>query len=143
MRRPLFAFAVAVVLLVGCGGVPTGPVLPPEYYPDRTTHISALRTYFWAYQEGDVEVLLTVLGAWEYKDLDDQLKAGEKKADLAAWYRQDGADLTIEDVTWKHEGKALAYVQVVLRAAGKRYEKTYSMLRRPDGWVVSGKRALR
>ena len=134
--------SATLVLLTGCGGVPLGPVSPPEYYPDRTEHTLTLQTFFWASNQGDIDVLQLVLGALLYQELANTLKT-EKKEDVAAWYRRDADGLTIEDVDWTHEGEALAYARVVLRVAGRRHEEDFSLLRRPDGWVVSGRKPRR
>jgi hypothetical protein len=141
-RGPLLALLVTALLLSGCSTVQLGPVRRPVIYPDRTTHERALSSFFWAWHEGDVRVLLGVLGAWPLKDLQTRLEK-TSPAETAEFYRRDAEALTLVELEWTAERKALAYARVVLHVAGKRVELDISLLRRPDGWVVTAQRLLR
>jgi hypothetical protein len=133
---------LTALLGTGCGTIPLGPVQQPEIYPDRTTHESALASFFWAWHTGDVKVLSQVLGAWPLKNLQERLES-TGKTKTSEYYRRDADPMTVDEVEWTAEREALAYVRVVLHPGGKRVELDISLLRRPDGWVVTAQRLLR
>ncbi|RMG17979.1 MAG: hypothetical protein D6731_03100 [Planctomycetota bacterium] len=137
------ALALGVLCwLAGCSSIPLGPVRRPELYPDRTSPEAAFATFLWAWNAGDVPVLRAVLGAWLRHDLEERI-ARKGVEETAAFYRGAG-DLRLLDIEWRDVGEALAYVRAVLAgSAVPRAELDFSLLRRPDGWVVTGKRLLR
>jgi hypothetical protein len=140
----LLALVAALGLLAGCTpSVPLGPIEKPEIYPDRTSPEASWSTYLWAWRTGDVEVLKGVLGLWLRHDLDKELERNGAPA-VSEWYRKDADDLLVDSASWTSYGEALAYLRVVLKShAVPRAELDFSFLRRPDGWVVSGRRLLR
>jgi hypothetical protein len=139
--RPVALLLIALVLC-GCGTIPIGPVQRPEIYPDRTTHQSALTSFLWAWHTGDVKVLLGVLGAWPLKDLLNRLEASSEE-ETSEFYRRDADPMSVAEFEWKSERDALAYSRIVLHLGSKRIELDISLLRRPDGWVVTAQRLLR
>lgn len=140
MRAALLALA----LLAGCAGVPTGPVERPDVYPDRTTPVAAWTTYAWAWRTGDVDVLEQVLGGWMRWRLDKELEQQPRDA-VSAWYRKDAEELVVEDAEWMHDGEALAYLRVTLTSrATPRLELDLAITRRGvDDWAVTGLRKVR
>lgn len=136
--------AALVCAPLGCGSVPAlGPVERPEIYPDRTEHDAALATFLWAWHTGDIDALDQVLGAWLHHDLELQLEKNGRDA-VSEFYRRGAERLTLLELDWEHVGDALAYARIVISAASlERAELDISLLRRPDGWVVSGKRRRR
>jgi hypothetical protein len=139
----LWAALFLSLWLSGCSSLSTGPVVQPDIYPDRSEAPLALHTFLFAWNQGDVPVLQQVLGAWLHYELADLLKK-QSAEDVSTYYRQDAQNLAIQDIDWRMEGEGLAYVRLVLSSSSrKRVEVDFSLLHRPDGWVVSGKRFVR
>ncbi|HBP20212.1 MAG TPA: hypothetical protein DEA08_20785 [Planctomycetes bacterium] len=144
MRRALRLLAgLALALcLGGCAGVSTGPVEPPEIYPDRTSAGLALQTWLWAWHKGDVAVLRQVTGWLLHARLEKELKANPPEK-VAEFYRQDTVGLRVEDIDWTELEDQIAYVRLTLRSETIRHEADVSLVRRPDGWVVTAHRKIR
>lgn len=145
LRWPL---AALVALAAGCAGTPsTGPFEAPEIYPDRTTPESTWQTFTWAWRNGDLEVLRSVLGGWLKSDLEAEIqKNGAEKT--AEYYRRDAQDLVVEDARWLHRGDAICYLRVVLSSAAvPRVELDFAFTGRgsrpSEDWVVTGKKLVR
>jgi len=146
-RRPLalaLGLAVCLVALAGCAGGPSpGPITRPEPYPSARSPEEAFATFLWAWKRGDLDVLEGYLGAWLRQELKEKLET-EDRAAVSAWYREGAEHLELREIDWTHRGDSLAYVRVVLAGGGlSPTALDFSLLRRPDGWVVSGKRLLR
>lgn len=145
-RRRLLGLGLALCLVVpaGCAGGPSpGPVTRPEPYPSAGSAEEAFATFLWAWKRGDLDVLEGHLGAWLLQELQQKLETEEREA-VAAWYRAGAEHLELREIDWTHRGDSLAYVRVVLAGEGLSPKALdFSLLRRPDGWVVSGKRLLR
>lgn len=150
MTRVARGLVVALVALSvgGCAGTPpTGPIEPPEIYPDRTTPESAWQTFTWAWQQGDLEVLKSSLGGWLKADLEAEI-AKNGPAKTADYYRRDAQDLVVEDARWLHRGDAICYLRVVLVSrAVPRVEVDFALTGRgsrpSEDWVVTGKKLVR
>lgn len=142
--RPLGLLASLLLSLClgGCAGLPTGPVQPPEIYPDRTTADLALQTWLWAWHRGDVQVLRQVTGWLLHARLEKEL-AANPPAKVAEFYRADTVGLRVEDVDWTERHDQIAYVRLALRSDTIRHEADVSLVRRPDGWVVTAHRKIR
>lgn len=149
MTRTTSAFVAVVALLAaGCTSTPpTGPIEPPEIYPDRTTPESTWQTFTWAWKQGDVEVLRQVLGGFPKADLEAQLETnGPEKT--AEYYRQGAQDLVVEDARWMHRGDAICYLRVVLTSTEvPRVEVDFALTGRgsrpSEDWVITGKKLVR
>lgn len=135
----------ATLLLAACGTIPPqGPVEAPAIYPDQTEPELAFQSFLWAWHTGDVEALEHLLGAWLRHDLRERIAVAEAPDEVAGYYREGAQELTLHEVEWTHRGEALAYVRVVLSAAGvDRAELTFGLVKRPDGWAVTGQKLLR
>lgn len=143
MRGRWPALLLALVgLLAGCG-LPTGPVEPPDPYPDRSTAAAAWETFLWAWHEGDLRVLSEVTAWTEAQRLEESLQTRGEEG-TRAWYRQDAADLTVVEARFTTLGESLAYLRAILRGgAVARVELDFSFVRRPDGWAISDRRLVR
>jgi hypothetical protein len=134
---------VAVLLLAGCAGVPTGPAARPEVYPDRTSVDMAWQTFLWAWKLGDVDVLDQVTGWRMHAELRKQLETNGRDA-VAAWYRDGAEELQVLEAEWTTRGEEMAYLRVVLSSKTvSRVEADFSFVERPDGWVLTEKRSVR
>lgn len=142
--RPLLwaALCAALLGLGGCGGLARGPVEPPDYYPDRTTPAETMRTFLWAWKQGDVTVLDQVLGMWLHKELSELIKKQGVEA-VGDYYRKGAEDLAVLDYEWKKEGDEIHYLRIVLATKPvQRLELDFALYRFPLGWVVTGQKLV-
>ena len=128
--------------VAGCSGIQLGPVQQPEVYPDKSSPPAVFNTFLWAWHTGDVDVLRRVLGLLLLADLSQRSKTQNDK-EISAWYRRGAQNLRVIEADWNKRGEALAYLRVLLGVDGEELSLDFSFLRRPTGWVVSGRRILR
>jgi len=142
-RAPLVASCLACLALAGgCASAAPTEIARPAVYPDRATPDAAWRTFLWAWRTGDVDALGRVTALWLKEDLDRMVEKNGKPA-VAEWYRKGADRLVVERATWARRTEDLAYVDARLATGeGDPVEVRFSLLRRDDGWAVSGRRSL-